>query len=54
MTSSELLAKLGQRLPVRLRLGGGVGDGRLTIGNLCGTAVPMVDDDDLLDTVQLD
>jgi len=53
MASSELLAKLGQRVPVGLRLGSGVGDGRLTVGNLCGATVTMVDHNDLVDAVQL-
>src|SRR5262249_33682882 len=54
MVSSELLAKLRQRVSVGLRLSRGVGDGRLPIGNLGGATVTMVDDNDLVDTVQLD
>src|ERR1043166_162648 len=54
MALSELLAKLSQRLPVSLRLSSAVGDGRLPIGNLCSATVTMVDNNNLVDTVQLD
>src|SRR5262249_56473794 len=40
-------------VPVGLRLGRGVGDGRRTVGILCRATVTMVDHDDLVDTVQL-
>ncbi len=54
MAHSELLTKLGQRFPMGSGLGGGIGDRRRTVGNLCGATISMVDRDDGGDSVQFD